>query len=138
MPANIPNTGQRSGDACPECGEGALACRKNSQTGGYFLGCDQFPTCSWACAPSSEDVKQARAKERGRRNRRRNWHRCQEARLELRWEAEDEMGRRDLAREWYGEPEAEWASWQDEITARQDGFASLMNQLMGGVENDER
>lgn len=105
---NHPNDGRRVGDACPSC-DGKLALRKNGRTHGYFLGCDQFPTCAWACLPHSADVRVRRESERARR---RAWAMSQDERREARWELEDERGRESFLRydEWRAsddEPEAE-------------------------------
>ena len=80
---NHPNNGRRVGDECPECLAGALALRKNKRTKGYFLGCDQFPTCPWACLPNASDVSAARQRAFVKR---RSWAIVQEQREQQSWE----------------------------------------------------
>jgi len=42
---------------CPKCGPVArLLVRTNTQTGGQFLGCENYPTCNFT-EPLSEDLK---------------------------------------------------------------------------------
>jgi hypothetical protein len=97
MPANIPNDGRQSGDPCPECGS-HLICRKNKVTQGYFLGCDQFPDCTWACNPNPKEVRAIKGRKRSFASRRAML-------LEERWAIEDAKGRHALYVEFYGDPD---------------------------------
>ena len=108
MPANNPNDGRRIGDPCPACTEGKLYIRSNTVTKGYFLGCNTFPVCDWACNPMPGDLSDWRE---SRRLNRLSYKTRGTELLEARWAIEDERGRQALQDEICGEPEPVYSWW---------------------------
>lgn len=108
---NIPNDGREAGHSCEECNDGVLRFRKNSLTNGYFLGCDQFPKCEWACNPPPKSVLRERTTAR-----RRAWYAvADDVKREQMWELEEERARASFFRddEIPAEPYTLWDAFMD-------------------------